>query len=360
MDIAENIINKYLKSNKKYFIVGICGRAGAGKSTITDKISKELSSKKYANTIYSGDWQFVLDSKTRKKHLEEKWKVGFDAYIYAVNQLTWWDFNKISTDLKTLYTGHSLVINDAYNRGTGNKNETIKIPKIDGGIILYENCILGDISILEKLDLIIFINTSDTVCFERTMKKDITRRNITDIASRFIITTYSENTFFNLVLNKFKSKLVTCNSDGLFTNLPNIQKVSQIPVHLPVYKYRKRTKGTIFCDLDGTLIQHVPIPSESGKEIKILDGSKDKIREWKEEGYYIIMTTSRPYNKVFGVLDKLKHLGIKFDQVICDLPVGPRHLINDSKNDDVRAFAHVLKRDEGIGLISIRSKEEGR
>ena len=259
----------------------------------------------------------------------------------------------IANDLDVISTGYPLFIKDAYNRETGKKNGVVSIHGIDKGIILYENCILGDIEILNKLDLIVFVNTSDIVCFERLIRKDSGRRSITDIASRFIITTYSENIFFNLVFDKFKSKLIVCDSDGYFSKIPNMENVSQIPVYIQEYKYKKRLAGTIFCDLDGTLVKHVSVPSENGNEIKVLPDTPEKFKEWVEHGYYIVLVTSRPYNKVFGVLNKLVSLGVRFDQVICDLPVGPRYLINDSKGKEVRAFAYPLERDIGVGGVDI-------
>jgi hypothetical protein len=45
--------------------------------------------------------------------------------------------------------------------------------------------------------------------------------------------------------------------------------------------------------------------------------------------------------------------GIIFDQVICDLPVGPRFLVNDSKGKEVRAVAIALDRDSGIESVEL-------
>jgi histidinol phosphatase-like enzyme len=39
------------------------------------------------------------------------------------------------------------------------------------------------------------------------------------------------------------------------------------------------TRGTIFCDLDGTLIKHVPIPSENGDDIELIQGSIEKLKQ---------------------------------------------------------------------------------
>ena len=345
-------MHQFNSTRKNYLLVGICGRAGAGKTTLANNIVNELQDQDVTTIMYSGDWRFILDSFERRKMLNEKWKAGIDAYMYIINQLNWWDFNEIESDLDTITSNNPLSITNAYDRKTGIKDKSIAIPKTKSSIVLYENCILGGVSILEKLDIIILLNTPDRICFERTINKDSDRRNMIDIASRFIVTTYSENNFFDIILNKFSKKLLVCDSYGQFGLLPEINKVSQIPIYIPEHEIKKRQKGTIFCDLDGVLIKHVPVPSEDGNEIITLPDF-EKLRKWSEDGYYIVLTSSRPYNKVFGVLNKLKGIGIEFDQVICDLPIGPRHLINDNKDNEVRAIAHALKRNNGIGSVKI-------
>jgi len=335
MEVTEYIINK-LKTTRNEngnILVGVCGRAGSGKTTLSDKIRKELNSKKIDNVAYSGDWRFIFDSKDRKLWIEEKWKAGIDEYLHSINQFRWWDFKKIYDDLDELVRGNKIKINDAYNRLTGKKDFQVEIKGVKNGVILYENAILGGVEILEKLDVVVLLNTSDAMCFERTMKKDSSRRSLTDIAARFIITTYSENFFLNMLLDKFSKKTVICDSNGKFGTPPTINNVSQIPVLIPNKKLesRMRKSGTVFCNLDGTIIKHVPIPSENGNDIEFVKESVEKLKKLRKEGYYLIMTTSRPYSKVFGVLERLKSKDIYFDQIICDLPVGPRYLINDSK-----------------------------
>jgi len=271
--------------------------------------------------------------------------------MYAINQYTWWNFNNIKDDLISLLEDKSLLLVNLYNRETGKKDKKVNIKNSKNSIILYENCILGGIDILEMLDIIIFVNTPDDICFIRTMQKDFLKRTMSEIASRFLITSFSENKFFNMILDKFSDKVLLCDSDGNFTAFPFITPVKQIPIYIPEIEESHKHKGTIFCDLDGTLVKHIPVPSEDGIDIKLLPKSAEKLQEWHDKGYYIILTSSRPYNKIFGILNKLQEKGLFFDQVICDLPVGPRHLINDSKGIEVRAFAHVLERDKGVGDI---------
>ncbi|HID60609.1 MAG TPA: hypothetical protein EYP46_01970, partial [Hadesarchaea archaeon] len=279
---------------------------------------------------------------------------GLDEYLRAVNQFTWWDFEKICSDLDALSAGKQVEIKNAYNRETGKKDLQVRIYGIKDGVIFYENCILGGVELLERLDIVIMLNDPDEACLHRIIERDAVRRDLPEILARYLITTYSENIFFDILMGKFSQKLLVCSSDGKLGEFPDIQEVSHIPVPIAeVPVARGGCKGTIFVDLDGTLIKHVPVPSDTGEDIQILNGSREKLEEFRRKGYYIILATSRPYHKIFGVLNKLKSLGIEFDQVLCDLPVGPRHIINDMKGDEVRTIAHVLRRDEGIKKIKI-------
>jgi len=341
-----------LKSRQR-ILVGICGRAGAGKTTMARNLFKELIERDIDCRSYSGDWRFILDSSNRKRWLEEKWRVGIDAYMYAINQFNWWDLEKIYEDLNQLLDGKPLELEKAYDRKSGKKDLTIRLPAIKEGVICFENCVLGGVECLEETDVIVLLSTPDKVCFERVMNKDAQRRSLPEIATRYLITTYSENIFLKLVLEKFRHKLVTCDSHGALGGYPEVNEVSHIPVPIGNGSHQSRKKGTVFCDLDGTIIKHVQLPTETGEEIRILQGSVEKLREFREKDYFLVLTTSRPQSKVFVALEVLKREGIEFDQVICDLPVGPRHLINDSKDTQVRAIVHALERDSGIKDISL-------
>jgi uridine kinase len=353
MQITESIISRISGISGRPAVVGVCGRAGGGKSTLAQKIKEELSGRGIESISYSGDWRFKLDSEGRKVLMREKWLSGLDEYLRAVNQFNWWDFEKIYADLNLLKTGSSVFLENAYNRETGQKNLHKEVRGIKSGVIFYENCILGGVDVLDNLDIVILLNTPDNVCFGRLAEKDSKRRTFPDIIARQLITLYSENLFFKSVLEKFPKKLLVCNSEGIIGEFPTISEASQIPVPIGYQKNTSAAKGVIFCDLDGTLVKHVPVPSETGDDIEIIEGSSEKIREFKEKGYYLILTTSRPYHKIFGIINKLKLQGLEFDQIISDLPVGLRHLINDSKGDEVRAIVHPLKRDEGIKNIII-------
>jgi len=354
MQITEYILNRFHKSKRQRLLVGICGRAGAGKTTLVHKISDDLAAAQIENVAYSGDWRFILDSKGRREWLDEKWKAGMDAYLNAINQFSWWDFNEVLNDLTALQNEEAIRIVDAYDRLTGTKTAEIILGPIKRGIILYENCILGHIDAIPRLDIIVLVNTPDQICLERMLRKDADRRPVSDIATRYLMTTYSENIFLRVLRERFASRAVACDSDGRFGPFPDVSEITHIPVPIHVHKPQKLKIGTIFCDLDGTLIKHVPVPSNSGDDIELLEGSIEKMKEFRQKGYHIVLTTSRSEESILAVLQSLQVMGLEFDHVICDLPIGPRHLINDSKGEEVRAFAHALVRDSGVKNVKIQ------
>lgn len=353
MQITEFIVNRFRELKSRRLLVGVSGRAGAGKTTLVQKISFDLATALVENVTYSGDWHFIRDSNDRKAWLRESWRDGMNAYLNAVNQYNWWDFDAIYKDLDVLRNGETVKIVGAYDRLTGTKTAEITLEAIDRGVILYENCILGKIEKIPSLDIIVIVNTSDQVCLERILRKDAKRRSVPDIATRYLITTYSENIFLNDLRKGFSDRMVACDFNGKISSFPVISEVTHIPVPIIVRKSQKLKKGTIFCDMDGTLIKHVPIPSQSGDDIELLDGTVEKLNEFRQKGYLIILTTGRTQSNIVGVLERLRSIGLAFDQIICDLPIGPRHLINDSKDEEVRAFCHAVDRDVGIKDVEI-------
>ena len=52
---------------------------------------------------------------------------------------------------------------------------------------------------------------------------------------------------------------------------------------------------TIFCDLDGTLVEHSnPIEVQNPNLVlRVLPGVHEKLTEWDTKGYHIVITTGR-------------------------------------------------------------------
>ena len=121
-------------------------------------------------------------------------------------------------------------------------------------------------------------------------------------------------------------------------------------------KNKERPK-TIFCDIDGTLIEHRP-PEESAKKEyvpKLLPGTLEKLREWDIKGYNIILTTGRRESSRKVTEQQLSSLGIYYDYLIMGIGGGVRILINDKKpkNDEETCFAYSFERNKGIGDLQI-------
>ena len=109
---------------------------------------------------------------------------------------------------------------------------------------------------------------------------------------------------------------------------------------------------TIFCDIDGTLWDHVgDITSQVNVEShKMLENTSEALNRWDKLGYRIILTTGRRESMREATVHHLKKLGIVYDILIMGLGGGPRVLINDRKpnNSKNTAFAMNLIRNEGI------------
>ena len=115
---------------------------------------------------------------------------------------------------------------------------------------------------------------------------------------------------------------------------------------------------TILCDIDGTLVEHVP-PLESAKpdfKIKLIPGTLETILEWDKKGYNIILISGRRESMRKTTEKQLSEVGIIYDHLILGVGGGERHLINDLKPDGrtETAFSHNIKRNiEGIKHLKI-------
>ena len=115
--------------------------------------------------------------------------------------------------------------------------------------------------------------------------------------------------------------------------------------------------STIFCDIDGTLIEHAH-PNEASKpgfKTKLLSGTIEKLLEWERSGYRIILTTGRKESMKSQTIRQLEEVGIVYDYLIMGFGSGPRYLINDRRpeNGQDTAFAINVDRNEGISNIKI-------
>tara|TARA_A100001515_G_scaffold118434_1_gene100688 strand:+ start:3874 stop:4557 length:684 start_codon:yes stop_codon:yes gene_type:complete len=118
---------------------------------------------------------------------------------------------------------------------------------------------------------------------------------------------------------------------------------------------------TIFCDIDGTLIQHVN-PTEKTNQIStvnILPGTLQKIKLWDSKNYNIILTTGRKESLRKITEEELSKVGIIYDKLIMGIGPGDRIIINDKKtNGRNTAWAYTPERNFGIKDYSFLNLSE--
>ena len=112
-------------------------------------------------------------------------------------------------------------------------------------------------------------------------------------------------------------------------------------------------KSTIFCDIDGTLFKYRKFETYKTSDPEILPNTLEKLREWKEEGHMIVLTTARPHSLYTHTILELQKYQIPFDKLIMEIERGPRYRINDMDpaKEGLRAVGINLVRNEGFENI---------
>ena len=113
-------------------------------------------------------------------------------------------------------------------------------------------------------------------------------------------------------------------------------------------------KKTIFCDIDGTLIEHYGNQTQQLSNPKLLKGTVDTINSWDRAGYNIILVTGRRESTRKITETQLSSLGIFYDQLVMGIGGWDRVLINDKKsNGRITAYAYNLERNSGISSLNL-------
>ena len=100
-------------------------------------------------------------------------------------------------------------------------------------------------------------------------------------------------------------------------------------------------------DLDGTILVHNGYKNGGDR---ILPGVKEFFDKIPETDHILILT-ARKEEVLESTIEFLKDNGIKYNNILADIPFGERILLNDMKDSGLKtAYAVNLKRDEGLNF----------
>ena len=100
-------------------------------------------------------------------------------------------------------------------------------------------------------------------------------------------------------------------------------------------------------DLDGTILVHNGYKNGGDRILPRVKEFFDKIPETD----HILILTARKEEVLESTIEFLKDNGIRYNNILADIPFGERILLNDMKGSGLKtAYAVNLKRDEGLNF----------
>lgn len=205
-----------------------------------------------------------------------------------------------------------------------------------------------------------FASIGDGIVVELVEKKPISDNSLTGVhywkrGSDFVES--AKNLLNNFISNGLPECYISETYNYLIKNKKTIipyfvSKNNFIPLGTPddiqIYNgkikefYTEKPK-TIFCDLDGTIMEHCHRYSELFKtEQNVLGGVIEKFNEWDSKGHKIILVTARKESSRKQTEDRLRDIGLCWDYLIMGVTSGVRVLINDKLN--------VLDKDRSVSI----------
>ncbi len=104
-------------------------------------------------------------------------------------------------------------------------------------------------------------------------------------------------------------------------------------------------------DVDGVIVRHNG--HKDGND-ELLSGVRAFWDQIPAQDVVVLMT-ARSAEEVEEFVDFLRAAGLRYDRILCDLPVGERILINDQKPSGLQtSIALNLPRDAGLEDITVR------
>lgn len=151
-------------------IISVCGLGGVGKTEFCRQL---IAVMRIPCAYIQLDW-YLIDSSLRRqekienifaKHLEK------DPNEYG-NPYNWYDWAKFKNDLLKLKRASSLIIDNAWNQQTGNKDLKINITLQKNSVILCEGIYMFDPIVHDVTDLTILLETSSELAHIRAKDRD--------------------------------------------------------------------------------------------------------------------------------------------------------------------------------------------
>lgn len=194
----ENIRERFQRHDGPY-ILGIVGRAGAGKSTFARTLFHEhvVHSPGIRPHLIPLDAFFRLSSSERSAWLSAP-DIDSDERRLREDQSQWWDFSLASHSLQRLRCGEAVHLDSIYNQeDNGRKTGTLHIDPSphSGNLYIVEG--VGTPLLAHLLDGIIFVHAHETVRRLRVYERDKVKRGLSAAEKRWDITQQFENSLYH-------------------------------------------------------------------------------------------------------------------------------------------------------------------
>lgn len=203
-------------------IYALTGQAGGGKTTTADQVARNLQMHNLPATKLGLDTYFILSSKQRKAWLKEGEFISPEEGGRRRNQLTWWDFGKLQSDLENLCQGRALHLRNVYNRAdSGELTGSLDIiPDPQKGLILIlEGVALAHVEGVKERG---YIHAPAPIRYERLQERDANRRMSEEEAwARFRLTQEFETAYFRANWKKINSFFDNSNGHAVI-QLPHL------------------------------------------------------------------------------------------------------------------------------------------
>lgn len=183
-------------------VVGIVGRAGAGKTSVTQRLVQEMAAlgtlncQKYNAHRIGLDSFFRQSSPDRAKWLGEE-GLSQEERLRREDQANWWDFEKAAAVLRALRSGQPVHLEGVYDQNQ--KGEMVGVldvqpaPTAEGNVYYMEGVGVPELAAMGLLDELIYVNAHQSVRRGRVYDRDVLKRGPQEAARRWMMTQRYEN-----------------------------------------------------------------------------------------------------------------------------------------------------------------------